>query len=131
VRKGGETHHRLGGEGEAMVARMSGSMQSPEGSSRRGQLPSGWQLWRRTSLCVSLPHLLFIELRDGAHQPVERPDTPDQGTIKALTWSLDRVRRRSTNRLHIKRVLLLGFSFELIILERILKFKVDFLCQLL
>ena len=28
-------------------------------------------------------------------------------------------------------VLLLGFSFELIILERILIFKVDFLCQLL
>jgi hypothetical protein len=72
----------------------------------------GWLLWHRTSHRVPLPHFLFIELRDGAHQPVERLDTPDQGMIKALTWSLDRVRRRSTNRPHTDKKNLMDVSLE-------------------
>jgi hypothetical protein len=36
------------------------------------------------------PHLsLIVCCATGAHQPVERLDTPDQGTIKALTWSTE------------------------------------------
>jgi hypothetical protein len=68
-------------------------------------------------LCALAPTSYLWCCATGAHQPVQRLDTPDQGTIEVPTWSLDRVGRRLTNILPLISFYTLNFRLNFILIS--------------
>ena len=74
-----------GGEGDGACRRLQRALLDRTRARNLGRGAGGYGEPRVSS---PSPHLLFIALRDGGHQPGERLGAPDQGTDQGPNWPL-------------------------------------------